>query len=91
VNGGVDTATTYKDFTIDFANDLSLKVFSGTSTAATGTLQQVHKQMYFKIDFSGNASLNLLNNNLKVTSFNATSINLQSSSNAAVTLVLRQI
>jgi hypothetical protein len=27
----------HKDFTIDFANDLSLKVFSGLTTAATGT------------------------------------------------------
>jgi hypothetical protein len=61
VNGGVDTATTYKDFTIDFANDLSLKVFSGLMTAATGTYA-ASSQMYFKIDFSGNASLNLLNN-----------------------------
>jgi hypothetical protein len=92
VNGGVDTATTYKDFTIDFANDMSLKVFSGLTTAATGTYAASSQtDVFLKLTFSGNASFNLLNNTWKVTSFNATSINLQSSTNTAVTLVLRQI
>ena len=92
VNGGVDTATTYKDFTIDFANDMSLKVFNGLSTAATGTYAASSQtDVFLKLTFSGNASLSLLNNTWKVTSFNASTISLQSSTNAAVTLVLRQI
>jgi hypothetical protein len=36
VNAGTDCSA-YKDFTIDFANDMSIKVFNGLSTAATGT------------------------------------------------------
>lgn len=92
VNGGVDTATTYKDFTIDFANDMSLKVFSGLTTAATGTYAASSQtDVFLKLTFSGNTAFNLLNNTWKVTSFNAASINLQSSTNAAVTLVLKQI
>lgn len=92
VNGGADTAATYKDFTIDFANDMSIKVFSGLTTAASGTYAASSQtDVFLKLAFSGNASFNLLNNTWKVTSFNATSINLQSSTNAAITLVLRQI
>jgi hypothetical protein len=68
---------------------MSIKVFNGLTTAANGTYAAVHKQM-FLIEHFRNASFNLLNNTWKVTSFNATSINLQSSTNAAVT-VLRQI
>lgn len=92
VSGGVDTANTYKDFTIDFANDMSIKVFNGLTTAANGTYAASSQtDVFLKLTFSGNASFNLLSNTWKVTSFNATSINLQSSTNAAVTLVLRQI
>ena len=92
VSAGVDTANTYKDFTIDFANDMSIKVFNGLTTAANGTYAASSQtDVFLKLTFSGNASFNLLNNTWKVTSFNATSINLQSSTNAAVTLVLRQI
>ncbi|MDG2432171.1 hypothetical protein [Flavobacterium sp.] len=92
VNSGVDSATTYKDFTIDFANDMSIKVFNGLTTAANGTYATSSQtDVFLKLTFSGNASMSLLNNTWKVTSFNSTSINLQSSTNAAVTLVLRQI
>jgi hypothetical protein len=46
--------------------------------------------MFSKTKFSGNASFTLLNNTWK-TSFTASTITLQSSTNAAVTLVLKQI
>jgi hypothetical protein len=47
--------------------------------------------VFLKLNFSGNASFTLLNNSWKVTSFTASTITLQSSTNAAVTLVLKQI
>lgn len=92
VTAGVDSANNYKDFTIDFASDMSIKVVNALSTAATGTYEASSElDVFLKLNFSGNASFNLLNDNWKVTSFNATSISLQSTTNAAVTVVLKQI
>lgn len=92
ITAGVDSANSYKDFTIDFANDKSIKVVNTLSTAATGTYAVSSElDVLLKLNFSGNASFNLLNNTWKVTSFNATSISLQSTTNAAITVVLKQI
>jgi hypothetical protein len=92
VSAGVDSANNYKDFTIDFANDMSIKVVNTLSTAATGTYAVSSElSVFLKLRFSGNASFNLLNDTYKVTSFNASSISLQSTTNAAATVVLKQI
>lgn len=92
ITAGVDSANNYKDFTIDFANDKSIKVVNTLSMAATGTYAVSSElDVLLKLNFSGNASFNLLNNTWKVTSFNATSISLQSTTNAAITVVLKQI
>jgi hypothetical protein len=92
LNAGVDSANNYKDFTVDFANDMSIKVVNSLTTAATGTYAvSSQTDVFLKLNFSGNASFSLLNNTWKVTSFSATSITLQSTTNAAVTLVLKQI
>ena len=92
ITAGVDSANNYKDYTVDFANDKSIKVLSTITTAATGTYAVSSElDVFLKLNFSGNASFNLLNNTWKVTSFNATSISLQSTTNAAVTVVLKQI
>ncbi|NRS90443.1 hypothetical protein HNQ02_003387 [Flavobacterium sp. 7E] len=92
VNAGVETTTNYKDFTVDFANDKSIKVISTLNTVATGTYEVSSQlEVLLKLNFTGNTSLNLLNNDYKVTSFNNGSIILQSSTNAAIVLVLKQI
>ncbi|HEY4617319.1 MAG TPA: hypothetical protein VIH09_03915 [Flavobacterium sp.] len=92
ITAGVDSANNYKDYTVDFANDKSIKVLNTITTAATGTYAVSSElDVFLKLNFSGNASFNLLNNTWKVTSFNATSISLQSTTNAAVTVVLKQI
>ena len=92
VNAGVDTANSYKDFTVDFANDLSLKVVNTLGTAATGTYAVSSElNVFLKLNFTGNTSFSLLNNTWKVSSFTASSITLQSTTNAGVTLVLSQI
>lgn len=92
ISAGVDSANNYKDFTIDFANDKSIKVVNTLSTAATGTYAVSSElDVLLKLTFSGNATFSLLNNNWKVTSFSASSISLQSTTNAAVTVVLKQI
>ena len=92
VSAGVNSATNYKDFTIDFANNLSITATNLLSTTVNGTYAVSSElDVFLKLNFSGNASFNLLNNTWKVTSFTASTITLQSSTNAAVTLVLKQI
>ena len=92
VNSGGNTAANYKDYTIDFANNLSVTAVNLLNTTVNGTYavgSQV--DVFLNLNFSGNATFLLLNNKWKVTSFTTTAISLQSSTNAAVTLVLKQI
>ena len=92
INAGVNSATSYKDFTIDFANNLSITAVNLVNTTVNGTYAVSSElDVFLKLNFSGNASFTLLNNSWKVTSFTASTITLQSSTNAAVTLVLKQI
>ena len=92
VSTGVNSASNYKDFTIDFANNLSITAVNLVNTTVNGTYAvRSELDVLLKLNFSGNASFALLNNTWKVTSFTASTITLQSSTNAAVTLVLKQI
>ncbi|MDI6033498.1 hypothetical protein QLS91_10470 [Flavobacterium sp. LB2P84] len=92
ISAGVNSATSYKDFTIDFANNLSITAVNLVNTTVNGTYAVSSElDVFLKLNFSGNASFTLLNNTWKVTSFTASTITLQSSTNAAVTLVLKQI
>lgn len=92
VSAGVNSATNYKDFTIDFANNLSVTAINLLNTTVNGTYAVSSElNVLLKLNFSGNASFALLNNTWKVTSFTASTITLQSSTNTAVTLVLKQI
>jgi hypothetical protein len=92
INAGANSATNYKDFTIDFANNLSITAVNLLNTTVNGTYAVSSElDVLLKLNFSGNASFTLLNNTWKVTSFTASTITLQSSTNAAVTLVLKQI
>jgi hypothetical protein len=47
--------------------------------------------VFLSLTFSGTTSFNALNQNWKVTNFSSTAVSLQSTTNAAVTLVLTQI
>ncbi|MNF46469.1 hypothetical protein D3C84_276350 [compost metagenome] len=92
VSAGVNSATDYKDFAIDFTNNLSITAINLLNTTVNGTYAVSSElDVFLKLNFSGNASFVLLNNTWKVTSFTATEITLQSTTNAAVTLVLKQI
>lgn len=95
VNSGVNTANNYANYTIDFANDLSI-VAKDTANTTAQNIQGTYKvtsetEVYLNLTFTGNASFNLLNNKWEVTSFNNTTISLKSTTNAAVTLILSQI
>ncbi len=95
VNTGVDTANDYAEFTIDFANDLTVKahnVVNALVQDVQGTYEVTSQtEVFLSLTFSGTTSFNALNQDWKVTSFSSTSISLQSTTNAAVTLVLSQI
>lgn len=92
VSAGVNSATNYKDYTVDFANNLSVTAVNLLSTTVNGTYEVSSQvDVFLNLNFSGNATFVLLNNKWKVTSFTASTISLQSSTNAAVTLVLKQI
>lgn len=92
LNSGVETANNYKGYTVDFANNWSVtavNVISGNVNGTYGVRSEL--QVFLKLNFTGNDAFALLNNNYKVTSFTSTSITLQSTTNATVTLVLKQI
>lgn len=92
VTAGVDTATDYADYTIDFANDWSCFAINTASNTVQGTYEVASEfEVYFTLNFTGNATFELLNHTWEVTSYSETSISLQSTTNAAVTLVLGQV
>jgi hypothetical protein len=92
VSAGINSASSYKDFTIDFANNLSVTAVNLLSTTVNGTYAVSSElSVFLKLNFLGNTSFSSLNNTWKVASFTATTITLQSTTNAAVTVVLKQI
>lgn len=92
ITAGVDSANNYKDTTVGFANDWKVKAVTALTTTATGTYAVSSElDVFLKLNFTGNTSFSLLNNTWKVVSFTTATVTLQSSTNAAVTLVLKQI
>ena len=95
VSAGVDTANDYANYSVDFANDLSCtahNILNTTINDVEGTYEVTSDlEVFLKLTFSGNASFELLNETWKVTSYSESSISLQSTTNATITLVLSQI
>ncbi|MCA0154430.1 hypothetical protein [Winogradskyella vincentii] len=95
ITTGTDTANAYAEYTIDFANDLSVVAENTVNTTiddVEGTYEVASElEVFLTLSFSNNATFELLNNTWEVTSFSESTISLQSSTNAAVTLVLSQI
>jgi len=92
VTAGVDTASDYADYTIDFANDWTCFAEDTASSTVQGTYEVASEfEVYFTLNFTGNATFELLNHTWEVTSFSETSISLQSTTNSAITLALEQV
>ena len=95
VNSGVDSANLYAEFTIDFANDLTVVADNTVNPIVQdvlGTYEVTSQtEVFLNLNFSNNVSFILLNQTWEVISFSNTTISLQSTTNAAVTLVLEQI
>jgi len=95
ITAGANTASNYANYTIDFANDLSLTAknnINSTINNVEGTYTVASQlDVFSSLSFSGNTSFELLNNTWKIINYSSSSISLQSSTNAAVTLVLNKI
>jgi hypothetical protein len=65
VNAGVNSATNYKDFTIDFANNLSVTAVNSEYNSKWNLCGKLGIKCFSKTKFSGNASFTLLNNTWK--------------------------
>jgi len=95
ITAGANTANDYANYTIDFANDLSVTAKNNINTAINnveGTYAVASEiDVFLSLSFSGNTTFELLNNTWKVTSYSNSTITLQSSTNAAITLVLNKI
>ena len=92
LNAGVDSANKYQGFALDFTNDAKVTATNALLASVNGTYEASSEiDIFLNLSFNGNADFNLLNNTWKVTNFSATTISLQSNTNTAVTLVLKQI
>lgn len=95
VVAGVNTANLYAEYTIDFANDLTCTAENTVNTIiddVEGTYEVTSElEVFLSLNFSGNATFELLNHTWEVTSYSESSISLQSTTNAAMTLVLTQV
>lgn len=95
VNNSVDIANDYAEYSIDFANDLTCTAENTINTSienVQGTYEvTTDTNVFLTFNFNGNTSFNLLNQTWEVTSFSNSTIELQSTTNAAITLVLSQI
>ncbi|MFD1163917.1 hypothetical protein [Hwangdonia seohaensis] len=95
VVAGVDTANDYANYSIDFANDLTClakHTVNATISDVEGTYAVTSElEVFLNLTFTGNATFELLNHTWEVTSYSQSSISLQSTTNAGITLVLAQI
>ncbi len=95
IDASVEKANDYADYTINFAGDLSCtaqNMVNQTINDVQGTYEVTSQtEVYINLTFSGNTTFELLNNSFVVKSYSQSSISLQSTTNAAITLVLAQI
>ncbi|GGA74257.1 hypothetical protein GCM10008015_13720 [Flavobacterium palustre] len=92
INAGVDSTNNYLGATIDFANDWKVKSMTTLATLATGTYTVTSDvNVYLQMSFTGSTDFSLFNKTWKVSSFTASTITLESKTNSAIKLVLKQI
>ncbi|MDG4717009.1 hypothetical protein [Winogradskyella marincola] len=95
VDAAGNAVAEFADYTIDFANDLTCtaqNVVNTTIADVEGVYQVTSDiDVYLSLTFTGNTTFELLNQTWEVTSYSENSISLQSTTNAAITVVLSQI
>ncbi|MEP5253517.1 MAG: hypothetical protein ABJQ39_00530 [Winogradskyella arenosi] len=95
ITAGVDTANDFSDYTLNFANDLTVTAehtTNATVEAVNGTYEVASElDIFVSLTFSQSSNFEILNDTWKVTQYSESTISLQSTTNGAVTLVLAQI
>lgn len=93
LNAGVEKSEDYAQYTIDFANDYSLTAINTAIGTVEGTYEVTSStEVFLELNFSGNATFSVLNQQWKVVDFgDGSSVKLQSTTNEAITLTLSQI
>lgn len=95
ITAGVNTATDYVDWSIEFTNDLKLVAKNNVSTTLSeieGTYNvSSETSVFLDINFGNSNSVSALNNNWVVTSYSNTIIALQSKTDASITLTFSKL
>jgi hypothetical protein len=95
VTGGVDTASDYADYTIEFTNDLKLiaKNNANATLADVSGTYEVSSEItaFVNIDFGSNTSVSGLNNDWIVNTYSSTLVTFSSKTDASVTLAFQKI
>ncbi|TXD49969.1 hypothetical protein [Polaribacter sp. IC073] len=95
ITAGVNTATDYADWSIEFTNDLKL-IAKNNVNATVSEIEGTYKvssemAVFLNVAFGSNNSVSALNNNWVVTTYSNTVVALQSKTDASVTLTFKKI
>ena len=95
ITAGVNTATDYVDWSIEFTNDLKL-VAKNTVNATLAEVEWSYNvssetAVFLETKFASNTAVSALGNNWVVTSYSDTMVALQSKTDASVTLTFQKI
>ena len=95
ITAGVDTATDYADWSIEFTNDLKV-VAKNVVNAALGEVEGTYKvssetEAFINIDFASNTAVSALGNDWMIDTYSSTLITLKSKTDASATLTFKKI
>lgn len=95
VKAGVDTASDYVEWSIEFTNDLKL-VAKNTVNATISEIEGTYKvssetDVFLNLAFGSNNTLSVLNNDWVVSTYSSTKVELKSKTDASFTLTLLKL
>lgn len=95
VTAGVNTASDYSDWTLEFTNDLKI-VAKNTANATLNEVEGTYTvssdvEAFVNIDFASNTAVSALGNDWVIATYSNTLITLKSKTDASVTLAFKRI
>lgn len=95
VTAGVNTASDYADWTLEFTNDLKI-VAKNTANATLNEVEGTYTvssdvEAFVNIDFASNTAVSALGNDWVIATYSNTLITLKSKTDASVTLAFKRI
>lgn len=92
---GEETATTFLDYTIEFAGDMTLRAKNTVNSAiqdVEGTYRVYSEtEVLLDLDFNNSATFELLNGTWEVTNYSSSNLSLRSTTDSNITSVLTRI